>query len=163
MPESNEKSLTGGCSCGECRYQLNAAPLFVHCCHCSWCQRESGATFALNAMLETRHVQLSTGRVEIIDTPSASGRGQGIARCPRCRVALWSHYASLREAMAFVRVGTLDEPAACPPDVHIFTASKQPWVVLDGAVPVCEVFYAREALWPHSSLQRFQALLDSMA
>ncbi len=109
---------------------METAPLFVHCCHCRWCQRESGASFALNAMIETDRVTLLAGRPDMVETPSASGKGQKIARCPTCRIALWSHYAGARDAIAFVRVGTLDDPDALPPDIHIFTSSKQPWVLL---------------------------------
>jgi hypothetical protein len=114
---------------------MTTRPLFVHCCHCRWCQRETGAAFALNAMIEADRVQLQTGDVLIIDTPSNSGKGQRIARCPQCMIAVWSTYAGLGEAARFVRVGTLDEPAALAPDIHIFTASKQPWIVLSPEIP----------------------------
>jgi hypothetical protein len=122
--------LEGGCDCGQTRYRMETAPLFVHCCHCRWCQRGTGSAFALNAMIESGRVTLRPGEPEIVHTPSASGAGQKIARCPVCRVAVWSHYAGSGPVMRFVRVGTLDHPDLLPPDVHIFTASKQPWVVL---------------------------------
>jgi hypothetical protein len=148
----------GGCDCGRVRYRLQSAPLFVHCCHCRWCQRETGSAFALNAMIESDRVELLAGEPELVDTPSESGKGQLIARCPSCRIALWSHYAGAGRAVAFVRVGTLDDPDALPPDIHIFTASKQPWVVLPpGAVAVPE-YYDRERHWPAASLARRDAL-----
>ncbi|SNX69365.1 hypothetical protein SAMN05878503_103355 [Cereibacter ovatus] len=150
--------MEGRCTCGEIRYRLTAAPLFVHCCHCTWCQRETGSAFALNALIETAHVEILSGRPETVATPSASGKGQNIARCPACRVALFSHYAGAGHRMAFVRVGTLDDPAACPPDIHIFTTTKQPWVTLDGRVPVMPDYYRRSEHWPAESLTRFQAL-----
>jgi hypothetical protein len=149
----------GGCDCRFVRYRLQTAPLFVHCCHCRWCQRESGASFALNAMVETDRVTLLEGEVDLVDTPSESGLGQQIARCPRCRVALWSHYAGSGPVVAFVRVGTLDDPDLLPPDVHIFTASKQPWVLLPPATPAFADYYERDKLWPPQSLARRQALL----
>src|SRR5690606_34797038 len=148
----------GGCTCRAVRYRLTGVPLFVHCCHCRWCQRETGSAFALNAMIETDRVELLCGDPETIDTPSNSGKGQKIVRCPRCRVALWSHYAGAGEAVAFVRVGTLDDPDAFPPDVHIFTASKQPWVVLPEGKPAVAVYYDRKQLWPEASLARYRAL-----
>src|SRR3546814_3671955 len=86
-------SFEGGCTCRHVRYRLASRPLFVHCCHCHWCQRETGSAFALNAMIEADRVQLLCGDVEIIDTPSNSGAGQKVSRCPKCRVALWSNYA----------------------------------------------------------------------
>ena len=134
----------GGCTCREIRYALRRAPIFVHCSHCTWCQRETGTAFALNAMIETTEVEMLAGKPELVLTPSNSGKGQKIMRCPACRIAVWSHYASLGIKVAFVRVGTLDAPAMLPPGVHIFTASKQPWVAIpDGAESYGE-FY-REA------------------
>jgi hypothetical protein len=131
----------GGCDCRKVRYRLLDAPMVVHCCHCSWCQRESGAAFALNAVIETGRVELLGEPPERIDTPSASGKGQAIFRCRDCKIAVWSHYAGAGDKAAFIRVGTLDQPTACPPDVHIFTASKQPWVVLPEDAEQYEVFY----------------------
>jgi hypothetical protein len=133
-------------------------PLFVHCCHCRWCQRESGASFALNAMIEADRVTLLAGKPEIVDTPSASGKGQKIARCPRCRIAVWSHYAGAGPLISFVRVGTLDDPDQLPPDIHIFTASKQPWVVIPEGAPALPEYYDREQYWPPESLARRKAL-----
>ncbi len=153
--------LTGGCTCAQVRYRLESTPLFVHCCHCRWCQRETGASFALNAMIEADRVTLLGAAPELLHTPSLSGRGQQIARCPSCRVAVWSHYAGSGPSVSFVRVGTLDEPDRLPPDIHIFTASKQPWVLLPpGAVAVPEFYDAREH-WPAQSLARWAALRRS--
>ena len=146
----------GRCTCGHVHYTMTA-PLFVHCCHCRWCQRETGAAFALNALIETERVTLIDGAVEWIDTPTNSGQGQRIARCPHCRVAVWSHYAGAGEQLAFVRVGTLDDPDALPPDIHIFTESKQPWVVLPDATPACPRYYNRNKFWPEASLARIRA------
>ena len=158
---ANEASfpLPGGCACGDVRYRLESAPLFVHCCHCRWCQRETGASFALNAMIESDRVTRLAGSIELLVTPSESGLGQKVARCARCRVAVWSHYAGSGPAIAFVRVGTLDQPDLLPPDVHIFVASKQPWVTLSTEVPAFEAYYEREHLWPPESLSRRLAVM----
>ncbi len=149
----------GGCDCRLVRYRLESAPLFVHCCHCRWCQRESGAAFALNAMIEADRVTSLGVQPELVDTPSDSGMGQKIARCPGCRIAVWSNYAGSGPVTKFVRIGTLDNPDLLPPDVHIFTASKQPWVVLPAGAPAFEEYYERELLWPQASLERRKALL----
>ena len=141
---------------------MTSAPLFVHCCHCRWCQRESGASFALNAMIEAdRVVNLGT-KPEVVHTPSDSGLGQKIARCPTCKVAVWSHYAGSGPITKFVRVGTLDHPDLMPPDVHIFTRTKQPWVVLPEGAPAFEEYYDRDELWPKESLLRREALLPQI-
>ncbi|MDB5479647.1 MAG: aldehyde-activating protein [Caulobacteraceae bacterium] len=155
-----EDVYDGGCTCRELRYRMTSGPLFVHCCHCRWCQRETGTAFALNAMIETSRVELLSGAPEIVHTPSNSGRGQDIARCATCRVAVWSHYAGAGNRVAFVRVGTLDEPDRLPPDIHIFTASKQPWVVLPPDKPAVPEYYDAKALWPPASLERRRILRE---
>jgi hypothetical protein len=137
---------------------MHTAPLIVHCCHCRWCQRGSGASFAVNAMIESDRVIPLGGAPQLVATPTHSGRGQQVARCPRCRVALWSHYAAAGPVVAFVRVGTLDTPDVLPPDLHIFTASRQPWVVLPAGVPAFEAYYDREKYWPQESLERRLAI-----
>lgn len=151
--------LDGGCDCKAVRYRMTSAPLFVHCCHCRWCQRESGASFALNALIESERVMSLGAEPELVHTPSASGLGQDIARCPACRIAVWSHYAGAGPLMKFVRVGTLDQPDRLPPDIHIFTASKQPWIVLPPGTPAVPEYYDRDRYWPAASLARRAVLL----
>jgi hypothetical protein len=154
--------LEGGCTCRRVRFRIETRPLFVHCCHCRWCQRESGAAFALNAMIESDRVTVTGDHPELINTPSASGQGQQIARCPTCRVAVWSHYAGPGPAVRFVRVGTLDTPDLVPPDIHIFTASRQPWVVIPATMRSVPQYYDREQVWPADSLARRQAILPQI-
>lgn len=156
------ETFEGGCDCRAVRYRMSSRPLFVHCCHCRWCQRESGASFALNAMIESDRVERLAGNPQLVHTPSESGLGQQIARCPHCRVAVWSHYAGSGPCVSFVRVGTLDEPDRLPPDVHIFTASKQPWVLLPPGTPAVPEYYDRNQLWPAESLQRREVLLPKI-
>ena len=153
----SEFEAEGGCACRQVRYRMTRAPLFVHCCHCRWCQRETGSAFAINAMIESGRVVLLSGAPELVVTPSLSGKGQKIARCPTCRVALWSHYAGSGDAVRFVRVGTLDDPDRLPPDIHIFTQSKQPWVILPEGTPAVPEFYSPRELWPAASLERWRA------
>jgi hypothetical protein len=151
--------LEGGCTCRGVRYRMRAQPLFVHCCHCRWCQRETGSAFVLNALIESDLVELVRGAPVVVDTPSNSGRGQKIVRCPDCQVALWSHYAGAGDRFAFVRVGTLDNPDRLPPDIHIFTQSKQPWVVLPPGTPAVDEYYDRNQYWPAESLERRRRVL----
>lgn len=159
MADERDFRLEGGCDCRGVRYRMTSRPLFVHCCHCRWCQRETGASFALNAMIEADRVQLLQGEPVVVDTPSNSGKGQRIARCPRCSIALWSNYAGAGEVIRFVRVGTLDEPDRLPPDIHIFTSSKQPWVVLPPGIPAVPEYYSAKEYWPAASLERRRVLL----
>jgi hypothetical protein len=155
----DRETFDGRCTCGAVRYRMLSRPLFVHCCHCRWCQRETGASFALNAMIEADRVILLQGEPEAVMTPSASGKGQKISRCPVCRIAVWSNYAGAGDAIRFVRVGTLDEPDRLPPDIHIYTTSKQPWIILPPGVPAVEEYYQRSRYWPAESLRRREALL----
>src|SRR5882724_11184303 len=133
--------LEGGCDCRAVRYRMESSPLIVHCCHCRWCQRETGTAFAINALIEADRVSLLGAEPELVDTPSQSGKGQKIARCPSCRVAIYSHYAGGGELVKFIRVGTLDEPDVLAPDIHIYTDSKQPWVIIPQGVRAMPAFY----------------------
>jgi hypothetical protein len=154
--------LEGGCACGAVRYRLTDAPMFVHCCHCSCCQTETGSAFVLNALIESDRVELLKGAPEAVLTPTESGKGQQVWRCPDCRVALWSNYGGAVDVLRFVRIGTLDAPAALPPDVHIFTRSKLPWVRLPEGIPAFEAYYDSKALWPAASLERRAAVFAKM-
>ncbi|HVC51710.1 MAG TPA: GFA family protein [Stellaceae bacterium] len=145
--------IEGGCACGAVRYRLETAPMFVHCCHCKDCQRQTGAGFALNALIETDQVTLLSGEPVPWSMPTDSGRPHRIFRCPACQTAVWSEYGGLAK-LRFVRVGTLDDPTALPPDVHIYTRSKLPWVALPEGVPAFEAYYSARQVWPAESLER---------
>jgi hypothetical protein len=150
------KDLTGGCFCGAVRYRLSP-PMFVHCCHCKDCQRQTGSAFVINAIIETDRIEFS-GELVPVTMKTDSGRPHDIYRCPTCQIAVWSDYGR-RPLIRFVRVGTLDEPGLLPPDVHIFTRSKLPWVGLPKDVPAFDVYYDMKALWPVASLARREAIL----
>jgi len=111
----------------------------------------------VNALIEAERVDLLQGRVEVFNTPSASGKGQKITRCAACHVAVWSNYPGAGDKVHFVRVGTLDEAGRCPPDIHIFTSTRLPWVELADGKPVMEEFYRYRDYWPEQSFQRLLA------
>ena len=150
-------SVEGGCACGVTRYRLTSEPLFVHCCHCLNCQRQTGSAFVINALIEADRVELLAGEPQPVSVPRSGGKKQRIWRCPACQVAVYSQYT--RRQMRFVRAGTLDDPSALAPDVHIYTRSKLPWVVLPEAVPAFATYYDTKKLWPAASLERLEALL----
>ncbi|HTS84473.1 MAG TPA: GFA family protein, partial [Usitatibacter sp.] len=149
-----DEKYEGGCTCREVRYRVTSRPMFVHCCHCTWCQRETGSSFALNALWEAGRVEVTHGTPELVDTPSNSGKGQVIARCPKCHIALWSNYGGIGDIVRFVRVGTLDEAWRFPPDIHIFTSTKQPWVVIPPGMRAVPEYYKSAETWPKESLER---------
>lgn len=148
--------MEGGCACGGVRYRLLGPPMIVHCCHCRWCQRETGAAFAVNAVIDADRVVHAGETPVLVLTPSESGRGQTIARCPTCQVAVWSNYPDAGERIRFVRVGTLDRPDLLPPDIHIFTASKQPWVVLPEGARAVPHYYAPREIWTAQAQARWR-------
>ena len=151
----NETVREGGCSCGAVRYRLTSVPLFIHCCHCLNCQRQTGSAFVVNLLIEADRVEL-LGEPHAVDVPRDDGSRQTIYRCPTCEIAVFSDYG--RPDVLFVRAGTLDEPKAITPDVHIFTRSKVHWVTLPESAPAFDVYYDRHELWPPASLERFDAL-----
>lgn len=151
--------LEGGCACGAVRYRLEAAPIYVHCCHCTACQRETGSAFALNLLIEHDRVTLLAGAPEPVMTPSESGAGQKIWRCPACRVALWSNYGGAGDRIHFVRGGTLDNAAEITPDIHIYTRSKLPWLPLPEGARAAQAYYDIASVWPAESLARRKAAI----
>ena len=151
-------SLEGRCACGAVRYHLTSAPMFVHCCHCLDCQRQTGSAFVLNAIIETERIVIDAGEPKPVPVPTDSGRPHDIYRGPACQTAMWSDYGR-RPHYRFVRIGTLNDPAALAPDVHIFTRSKQPWVRLPEGARAFDVFYNLEQEWPAESLARRRTAL----
>ena len=147
----------GGCACGAVRYRLTSDPLFIHCCHCLNCQRQTGSVFVINLLIETDRVELLAGDPQPVDVPRDDGSMQRIFRCPTCQVAVFSQY--MRPEVRFVRAGTLDEPTSVVPDVHIFTRSKVSWITLPDSAPAFEVYYDMKALWPAASLKRIEAIM----
>ena len=159
--------FTGGCTCGHVRYKMHSKPLIVHGCHCRLCQRQSGAAFAVNALVDASRVEITKGEVLEATVKSPSGMGQIIARCPKCQVAVWSNYlvfAGARgELVNFIRVGALDDPGQFPPDVHIYTSTKQPWVILHPDTQAVDEYYDTYETWPQESLERLEVLLSIAA
>lgn len=172
----NTYHLTGRCSCSYTTYTLSSPPLIVHACHCTYCQRETGTSFALNAIYEPSRVliTLSTGlsgsaaeqKLLRVAIPTASSeQGQTMVRCPSCYTILWSTYA-LGGPLKIVRVGTIDGTidvegrylanGGLRPDAHIFAGEKRHrWLGLQGE-RVYEGYGPREAYWPKESLERLE-------
>ena len=157
MTDEQRVPMDGGCTCGAVRYRLKARPLFVNCCHCTWCQRETGSAFAVNAFIEASEVELLKGAPVRQTLPSLSGKGQVFWRCADCGVTVWSNYADAGPKFHFVRVGTLDDPSHAPPDIHIYTSTKLPWVILPDGIPAVAEFYKPADIWPAESIARFKA------
>lgn len=153
--------FTGACSCGRVTYRLHDTALIVHACHCRMCQRLSGSTNAVNALIEAHKVEQLSGDVTEIEAPTPSGKGQLITRCTTCQTAVWSEYrvmsALCKTSLRFIRAGTLDQPEAFAPDVHIYATDMQPHFTRDGTTPVFGAFYDLKSVWPRASLERLSA------
>ena len=155
--------LLGSCFCGAVRYRLTRAPMFINCCHCRDCQKQTGGAFAINGFIERSCIELLEGSIDParVTMKTESGRPHDIYRCPECQTALWSDYGR-RGVMVFVRIVTLDQAGELEPDVHIFTRSKLPWVVLPPGARSFEVYYDMQKEWPAESLARRRALLGDV-
>jgi hypothetical protein len=153
-PKVDVKKPMGGCSCGAVRYEMTAPPLFVHACHCRDCQRHTGSAFVVNAMVLAAEMTLTKGAVEPWPIPAKGGAEHFVHRCPDCKVGLFSTYGGRNTVMRYLRVGTLDAPETLPPEAHIFTRSKQPWIALPENVPAFKTWYDRDKMWPPESLAR---------
>ncbi len=146
------------CFCGAVAFELTAKPMFVHCCHCTDCQTQTGGAFAINAIIEAKNVRLTRGKPRRVTVKTDSGRPHDIYRCPKCQTALWSDYGR-RKVMLFVRVATLKRPHNIKPDVHIFTRSRVPWLPLPKGARAFRVYYDMKKEWPTKSLARRAAVL----
>ena len=160
------QTFEGGCTCGHVRFKMTSEPMIVHGCYCRLCQRQTGTSFAQNALIEADRVKLLSGEVEetVVDTPS--GAGQKIARCPKCHIAVWSNYLDSAgddnsgEEIRFIRVGTLDEPDKMPPDIHIYTSTKQPWFILPANTLSVAEGYETKEVWTAESFERLEILFS---
>ena len=155
---AGELPLEGRCTCGEVRFRMNRAPMIVHACHCTECQRLSGGGFAINALIEADRVELLAGAPVGVPVTGTSGKTQTVYRCPRCQVALWSHYPGAGAKVCFVRAGTLDEPSRVKPDVHIYTSTRLPWLELPAGATAVSEYYSPKEVWPAESLERYRRL-----
>lgn len=151
----------GGCLCGAVRYELRGPPMIVHACHCSLCQRRTGSALAVNLWIESERIRLLQGELTQRSAPGLEPDAPSRSWfCDRCGTCLWTRFHKAPEMSRFVRAGTLDDPAAFAPDAHIFTDSKQPWVVVPDGVPAFAGFYDLKTTWPDASRKRLRALLS---
>src|SRR5262249_22203184 len=145
-------------ACATVRYRLTSPPMFVHCCHCLDCQRQTGSAFVLNALIEADRVILLSGNPKPVAVPTDSGRPHEIHRCPSCKVAVWSVYGGLAKSRS-VRAATLDDPAALPRDVNIFVPSKLPWFIFPKGAPSSAAYSPPRTFCPPASLERRRVLM----
>lgn len=146
----------GGCFCGKLRYRLHGWPMFTYCCHCTECRRQTGSAFVINAQIESDRVEVLSGEPIAVPVPTESGYPHDIYRCETCQTAVWSNYGR-RSWLLFIKVATLDDPAAFRPEAHIYLRSRLPWLALDASIPGFDEYYDMERLWKRDSFARREA------
>lgn len=151
--------MEGQCGCGAVTYHLTDRPMFVHCCHCSECQKQTGSAFVLNGLIESDRIKLNGPTTEHV-LPSPSGAGQRITRCADCGVALFSAYLIRGGNLRYLRIGTLKDPSQCPPDVQIYVSNKLPWVSLSPDIPAFEEYYRLKEQWPAEAQARLRTAIE---
>ena len=151
----------GGCACRAIRYRLGAPPLIVHACHCRDCQRITGSAFVVNVWIERKHVEPRGATPKSFTLNGGSGKPHDVFFCERCGTTLWSRYHIAPGDCLFVRAGTLDDPAAITPDVHIFTRTKLPWVTLPAGARSFPAIYKIDRVWSAESRERLRKSADA--
>ena len=129
--------IAGGCQCGATRYEVAVPPKQVLACHCTDCQKQSGSAFGLVMVVDEQAFELTEGEVRKFVSMSAAGREKTGAFCPECGSRIY-HVIAWRPGMLSVRAGTLDDTSWLEPEVHLWTASKQPWVHIPEGAKVYE-------------------------
>lgn len=153
-------NLEGGCACKAIRYRLISSPLIVHACHCRDCQRITGGAFVINVWMERKFVEPLTSAVpKTYRLSGGTGKHHDVFFCGTCGTYVWSKYHIAPGDALFVRAGTLDNPAAVKPDVHIFTRSKVPWLELPRDVRKFESIYKIDEEWSEESKERLRRLV----
>ena len=125
---SSKANYEGGCLCGAVRYRAAAAPINERVCHCRLCQKVLGASFNARILFRADEVTIE-GAPDFVHTSPDLKRGF----CPRCGTTLFSH--RLSASAIGVTAGSLDDPSLFKPQMHIFVASKQPWLTIDDGLP----------------------------
>ena len=148
------RPAAGGCACGALRFVVERPPLYVHCCHCTRCQRETGGPFAHHAIVPFADMRLEQGAPGFVQVPADRGARHWVATCPKCRSAVWNEWGSRHAVTRYIRVGAFDEPARFPPQAHIFLRSRLPWLAPEGA-PGFEAGYPADH-WPADSRRRWR-------
>ena len=119
--------LTGGCQCGQLRYEVRAEPLSVYLCHCTECQRQSASAFGMSVVVPRATFGYTSGTPRKWDRTADSGRTIGADFCEVCGVRP-VHHPQANDKVSILKPGTLDDTSWLYPVGHIWTKSAQPWV-----------------------------------
>jgi hypothetical protein len=123
---------TGGCLCGAIRYAVDAPLAELRACHCTDCQRASGAHGAVVAFVRAENFKIVRGTPKRFAKQADSGRTLLRYFCGECGSSLYSHRETTPEVIG-VRAGTLDDPSGLRITAHIWTDSAPSWSYIDPA------------------------------
>ena len=151
----------GGCACGAIRYRVTETPLIVHACHCLNCQKLTGSAFVITLWIERELVAVSGAEPKFYRLTAGSGQTHDVYYCPDCGTRLWSRFEAVPGDTILLRAGTLDDPAAVTPDVHIYTRSKLPWVRLPEGARAFEAMYKLAEVWPDETRARYRRHIEA--
>ncbi len=135
-----DERWSGGCQCGEVRYEIEAAAAAaLYCCHCRDCQKQSASAFGMSLILPRAAFRLRQGALALWATRSDSGAPKRGHFCPTCGVRIF-HDGGPESATISLKAGTLDDTTPLRPAAQIWTTRAQGWVVL----PDDQLHYAGE-------------------
>jgi hypothetical protein len=124
--------LTGGCLCGAIRYTLEAPITELRACHCTHCQKSSGAGGSVNAVAASSAFKLTQGAPKRYDAKADSGRTLYRYFCGGCGSPIYSQRATTPDIVV-VRAGTFDTAGDMRITANIWTRSARPWAHIDPA------------------------------
>lgn len=113
--------------CGAVQYRVSGEPLTFYACHCTDCQRRSGAAFGLSLLYPRTAVELLQGATALHTAAVENGRIKRAVACPSCGIQVWG-ISGRNPDVLVVRPGTLDDRTGLAPVAHMWTRSRQPWV-----------------------------------
>jgi hypothetical protein len=125
-------ALSGGCLCGAVRYTVSVPVKELRACHCTHCQKTSGAAGTVNAIVPSEAFRLTQGTPKRYDAKADSGRTLYRFFCGDCGSPIYSQRASAPERVV-VRAGTFDQPGDMKITGNIWTKSARPWAYIDPA------------------------------
>ena len=153
----NGEKLTGGCMCGQVKYQITEKPLFTQACHCKDCKVLTGSSYVVNSSI-LENTLIVEGEVSSAELKAGSGASCKTYFCAKCGTYVYADYDSAVKRLT-VRTKTLDSPEKFPPQVHIFTKDKDPWLNLSEDTVCFKEMYDPKKIWPEESLKRYSEYL----
>ena len=154
------KSLEGRCICGQVKYKLTEKPLFTQACHCKDCKILTGSSYVVNSSVIENTLFIEGEITSSVELKGGSGAPCKVYFCAKCGTYMYTDYSSAVGRLN-VRTKTLNDSNQFPPQVHIFTKDKDPWLNLKDNVICFEKMYDPKNTWPKESLERYKAFLQN--